>query len=313
MGSCKEWMKELNESIGHKPIKDLVIPGSHDAATWDLVSNIGDAFAKCQRVDIKQQLLCGSRYLDLRAQYRDNDWYMFHGIVAMKTKLVEVINDLKWFAENYPEEVVIVTLLGPDICQIDAIIQRLEQHTVSIDDEAELGKSISNFCLNDFYKLNKNIVLLDFEGRLIDLKKISVGASRMDRGGIYYDFAVWTPEDGNNYFNKQYEQIDKNKMWIYHLNVPFTTTVMAERPDWVEHIINPNGNFFDEAAAHVQLASYKALDLFTGIEVRSKVMKNHFGKIIEKISKKKRLNIINIDYIDEFNWIDFIINLNNLK
>jgi len=309
MSNHKEWMQDLNGKIGDRALKDIVIPGSHDAGTWDLTAKIGDNFAKCQRVDIKSQLLCGSRYLDLRAQYRDGDWFMYHGSVTMNTKLSEVIEDIKWFLDKYPQEVVIVTLLGPSATQCQTLMHSLIKHAVTPDDERTLNKNFSHFTPNELSNINKNFIPLNWVGDLIDLKNGTVGENRMNRGGIYYDLVVWTPKDGVNYFDAHYSGIDTNKMWIYHLNVPFTTTVLSYRPWWVATVLAPPAWIF-AAPAFVAFGAYKAIDLLTGMEARSKDIKKCYSDSLSKINKEKPLNIINIDFVDEFDWVEFVVGLN---
>ena len=53
--------------IGDRPLKDIVIPGSHDAGTYVMQNSIDNNSSQCQEISILQQLEEGSRYLDLRA------------------------------------------------------------------------------------------------------------------------------------------------------------------------------------------------------------------------------------------------------
>ena len=95
------WMADQKDIIGQRPLRQVVIPGSHDAATYDDSScpygigygghqcwpggPIEAAFAQAQSQDITAQLNAGSRYLDLRFSYGDQegyggkDFYNFHG------------------------------------------------------------------------------------------------------------------------------------------------------------------------------------------------------------------------------------------
>ena len=89
------WMADQKDIIGQRPLRQVVIPGSHDAATSDDSScpqgqcwpwgPIEAAFTQAQSQDITAQLNAGSRYLDLRFSYGDQegnggrDFYNFHG------------------------------------------------------------------------------------------------------------------------------------------------------------------------------------------------------------------------------------------
>jgi hypothetical protein len=82
------WMADQKDIIGQRPLRQLVIPGSHDAATYDDPScphGIGTggyqcwpggpleaAWTQAQSQDITAQLNAGSRYFDLRFTYADN-------------------------------------------------------------------------------------------------------------------------------------------------------------------------------------------------------------------------------------------------
>ncbi len=95
-------MADQKDIIGQRPLRQVVIPGSHDAATYDDPScpyGIGNgghqcwpwgpieaAYAQAQSQGITAQLNAGSRYLDLRFSYADQEghggknFYNFHGV-----------------------------------------------------------------------------------------------------------------------------------------------------------------------------------------------------------------------------------------
>jgi hypothetical protein len=89
------WMADQKDIIGQRPLRQVVIPGSHDAASYDDSSCPGGecwpggsleaAYTQAQSQDITAQLNAGSRYFDLRFSYaelggvRRQDFYVFHG------------------------------------------------------------------------------------------------------------------------------------------------------------------------------------------------------------------------------------------
>ena len=89
------WMADQKDIIGQRPLRQVVMPGSHDAATYDDPScpagqcwawgPIEEFYTKAQSQDITAQLNAGSRNLDLRFSYADQegyggkDFYNFHG------------------------------------------------------------------------------------------------------------------------------------------------------------------------------------------------------------------------------------------
>ena len=118
------WMADQWDSIGQRPLRQVVIPGSHDAATYDDSScpygldgqhecwpwgPVEADYTKAQSQDITAQLNAGSRYLDLRFSYFDQGWgyggkdfYNFHGTdknnnpnvsyLKMSKVLVDIVN-----------------------------------------------------------------------------------------------------------------------------------------------------------------------------------------------------------------------------
>ena len=91
-------MADQKDIIGQRPLRQVVIPGSHDAATYEAPSPfcpfgecwqggpIEADYTQAQSQDITAQLNAGSRYLDLRFSYvpqtdywGGKDFYNFHG------------------------------------------------------------------------------------------------------------------------------------------------------------------------------------------------------------------------------------------
>ncbi len=70
----EHWMADLgqtNQTFLQRPLRQVIIPGSHDAGTWDWGDWVSQDKAQAQNQDITHQLDAGSRYFDLRAGYWD--------------------------------------------------------------------------------------------------------------------------------------------------------------------------------------------------------------------------------------------------
>ncbi|MGH7986799.1 MAG: hypothetical protein ACREQX_11020, partial [Candidatus Binataceae bacterium] len=86
--SYENWMRDLAPVIGQRPLRQVVIPGSHDAATYGPWPDaITQGLAQAQDLDITGQLNAGSREFDLRFEYRDYgngnvDYWNYHGIAV---------------------------------------------------------------------------------------------------------------------------------------------------------------------------------------------------------------------------------------
>lgn len=125
------WMGDLEEYIGDKPINEISMPGSHDSGTYPFswkskVSNDGSLpsfldhlrpasaliitrWSKTQALTISSQLnTCGVRYLDLRVAYykKDKKLYLCHGLNG---KTVEYeLKQIRAFLDAHPKEILIL-------------------------------------------------------------------------------------------------------------------------------------------------------------------------------------------------------------
>lgn len=126
------WMENLPNEKQLCPLKDLVIPGSHDSGTFYLdqemeigpdesstIQMLGSVFGKVaksvihswsvtQSMTIYEQLLSGIRYLDLRVAYRAEDKHIrvLHGLYGWT--IDQVLEEVNRFVAKYPKEIVIL-------------------------------------------------------------------------------------------------------------------------------------------------------------------------------------------------------------
>jgi 1-phosphatidylinositol phosphodiesterase len=78
--NTNNWMANLSDV---KKINELVIPGSHDAGMselhhCDVGSKMNKGMVKTQKLDIKNQLIAGSRYFDIRVDYDHKELVTYH-------------------------------------------------------------------------------------------------------------------------------------------------------------------------------------------------------------------------------------------
>lgn len=99
----KKWMSELNpEKV---VIKQIVWPGTHDSATNKIgIPCITRPFAQCQSLSIYQQLVLGTRVIDIRVQ---EDRKVCHGVLVTYSIDV-VIKDVKKFLSETQSEIIIL-------------------------------------------------------------------------------------------------------------------------------------------------------------------------------------------------------------
>ncbi|XP_074641311.1 PI-PLC X domain-containing protein 3-like [Tubulanus polymorphus] len=133
--TCQEyWMTNLPEHIRRRPLKNLVIPGSHNSFTIDHEVKSGNNFVPgeygaaerwmklvrpivrdmsvTQDMNVMQQLQLGIRYFDIRTIFgkpRDNaplDFYAAHGLYGGPS--IQKLHHVKNFLDTHPREVVIL-------------------------------------------------------------------------------------------------------------------------------------------------------------------------------------------------------------
>jgi hypothetical protein len=124
------WMADLSEAIGQRPLRQVVIPGSHDAATygggndfafkaWGNLFTMN--FAQAQSWDINDQLNRGSRYFDIRASWENQsgqagpDYWISHGsAVNGALRLSQVLGPVGQWANQpgHAKEIVILSVLA---------------------------------------------------------------------------------------------------------------------------------------------------------------------------------------------------------
>lgn len=129
------WMgdlhRELGAGFGNLQIRQMMLPGCHQAGTYRVEWNLGKApdmatfikglhtlglknetimgWAKAQSSDVEGQLRAGARYLDLRiaeCEADGNRFYTFHSLFCVPWD--EIIQNIKDFASRHPSEVIIL-------------------------------------------------------------------------------------------------------------------------------------------------------------------------------------------------------------
>jgi hypothetical protein len=267
--STPTWMGDM-KALDDRPLKDIVIPGSHDAGTYVMENKIDNNSSQCQEISILEQLKAGARYLDLRAwKAKDGKYWMYHGKVWTHVLLEDVLTDIKTFLNQHTGEIVLATLLIDEDSGIDAGWQwacdQVRDHMATLADLP--GKSFAQATPRELRDAGKRLVLL----RHSDASQLIC----MDREGVYGDSL-----DPENYLKAlENYQIWSDKMWILHLGIPYKGDIhntMPTRSKWNADVFVPR---FRGEPGHESWLT-------------------------------RRLNIINVDFIQRFGWVDAIVSLN---
>ncbi|GMJ12706.1 hypothetical protein like AT4G38690 [Hibiscus trionum] len=101
----KNWMAGLGPEKVH--INKIVWPGTHDSATNKIgIPLITRPFAQCQSLSIYQQLVKGTRLLDIRV---NENRLVCHGILTTYSVDI-VVNDIKKFLSETESEIIILEI-----------------------------------------------------------------------------------------------------------------------------------------------------------------------------------------------------------
>jgi hypothetical protein len=138
------WMADQADVIGQRPLRQVVLPGSHDAATYDTSNCMLDHqvvpcwplgpletdFTEAQSQDITAQLNAGSRYFDLRFGCWDwaddpahdgftclgspdqDDYWVDHGGYLSRVRMYDVLTDIVTWAvqPGHEREILVLTI-----------------------------------------------------------------------------------------------------------------------------------------------------------------------------------------------------------
>ena len=97
MADNSHWMQDHLDAWGKRPLKQWVLPASHDAAMHE--SGWVKSLGRTQDLTIYEQLMYGVRWFDLRPQSSGGTLYMHHGPV-LGPKLANVLDDVRRFCHD---------------------------------------------------------------------------------------------------------------------------------------------------------------------------------------------------------------------
>lgn len=109
----KSWMWQYQQFIGRKKFTDLILPGTHDSGTYDMVSVIGQPWTKCQNLSLRGQLEAGARVLDLRIGFQSTEsgnerFILVHDTWRSEITVHNALEQVKGFCSANSGEVVLL-------------------------------------------------------------------------------------------------------------------------------------------------------------------------------------------------------------
>jgi hypothetical protein len=130
------WMEQGADALTDRPLAEVILPGTHDSATYGLIDttsrpagdpfapdansvlvqlgslvNITQAWSKTQDRSIADQLADGIRTVDLRVcMDKSGTFRLCHGMYG--PQLADVLTDIGSFAASHPKEIVVLFVAG---------------------------------------------------------------------------------------------------------------------------------------------------------------------------------------------------------
>ncbi|WP_162625182.1 hypothetical protein [Streptomyces cadmiisoli] len=223
--NLRQWMWQIRDVIGDRPLNKIVMPGSHDAGSWSITDKTGvcdtagqaqlardfpqiaAAISITQMTPIKEQLNSGSRYLDLRLCKQNGKWYTYHGgplgglfFDDPATGRRGEINDIAEWIRDHPDEIVTIELrtsVPPDSDPSQERDTAVEDHLEAVrllgdkigtSRMADRDKLSPTSTYNQFRAAGASVILLDTRNRT-DYPWIWPAGSRMETRNSYLENA----------------------------------------------------------------------------------------------------------------------------
>ncbi len=122
------WIGDFYDS--ETPMNEAIFPGSHNSASYAVTaeskkshtlakvlavppsivpSSLIEPWSKTQEKNISQSLKDGIRYLDLRVEKHEGEWWLYHGLLAIKLEDA-MENQITPFARQNPKEIILIDL-----------------------------------------------------------------------------------------------------------------------------------------------------------------------------------------------------------
>jgi hypothetical protein len=214
------WMTRNFTTLADKTLAQVALPGTHDSGAYDLSDrksperstaewlaglglNITKPWAKTQRLDIKEQLEGGIRWLDMRTAYDGSDFYFHHALLGPKTR--DMLRQIRAFIEAPGHEHELIVL---EFCNWQglndapsevweklsaAILTELGAENVYRKDgsnNAQSEAAVLKTRLVDLLTGSKSRVIVFFQGHT-DHAPFAFDANEAF-GGSYANRAIWT-------------------------------------------------------------------------------------------------------------------------
>jgi hypothetical protein len=122
--SFATWMSKSMNTLRHKKLCEVCLPGSHNSGMYTLSHHTAFSTPNnslCQFISIRQQLLCGIRYFDIRPTIVDGIYYCGHYTQvnmigyqgACGQTIDSIVQEINQFINDYPNELILLNISHP--------------------------------------------------------------------------------------------------------------------------------------------------------------------------------------------------------
>jgi len=168
-GEYSNWMTHLYSTDSNVRLRDMAIPGTHDAGSFSIKSlRLVENVAVTQSRDLCQQAEDGIRYFDLRVRNLDDDnkFIIVHSVVR-GDELAVVLDPLYEFAKTHPKEILILDFQELNDFEDEGDVQRFNDYFLAKFSElliphqtGSTDLNASNIRIADAWEMNRNIIVL---------------------------------------------------------------------------------------------------------------------------------------------------------
>ncbi|MCM1111048.1 MAG: hypothetical protein NC336_07570 [Clostridium sp.] len=152
--AAENWMTGLPDDVR---VRNLSIPGAHDAATgegFSSLSSFGALFSGVtQTLTIAEQWEAGIRAFDLRPTYKagvDGSLQIYHGILETKVSMKQVLETLSGCLESSPGETAVIIVRhendsdnnAPEwVAAMEALLEQFDEQIATFSPTIKLGEA----------------------------------------------------------------------------------------------------------------------------------------------------------------------------
>ncbi|AEB77451.1 phosphatidylinositol-specific phospholipase C [Clostridium botulinum] len=228
-----QWMAKLNDNT---PLSSLSIPGTHDtmALGW------GGVIAETQSKSLKNQLISGIRYLDIRLGAYPNNadlLYSYHGFIYLHSTFTNILEIVTNFLKNNPSETIIMRIKQEHTTEADTVF-------ISLLNRFFQNPKYSNYIYKN--KEQNNPFLKELRGKILILQNFGGKIEWMPYPASFYiqdDYwlkSIW----------ELYSKWEKVKDYLYKANQSFLS---GEHEKFINYLSGTGGCFpYFVASGHVQ-------------------------------------------------------------